>query len=99
MGGGQDNSEGTFNDPKHRVSGPGITRTLYSAVSLAGKRWEIGGDAEFYVQVVKPLRHFRTASGDSASIICADFGRRNYQFYLLFIQGIAGRVVSFYEII
>ncbi|EED95984.1 predicted protein [Thalassiosira pseudonana CCMP1335] len=31
MGGGHDDfSSGAFNDPKHRVSGPGLTRTMYS---------------------------------------------------------------------
>ncbi len=33
MGGGGDKfSSGTFDDPKHIVDGPGLTRTLYSVV-------------------------------------------------------------------
>ncbi|KAL7517398.1 hypothetical protein ACHAWX_002325 [Stephanocyclus meneghinianus] len=36
MGGGDDDlSLGTFNDPKHVVHGPGLTRTMYSAVTGA----------------------------------------------------------------
>ena len=36
MGGGHEDefSAGTFDDPKHAVDGPGLTRTMYSAVSL-----------------------------------------------------------------
>ena len=29
-----DLSKGDFNDPKHRVSGPGLMRTIYSTVSF-----------------------------------------------------------------
>ena len=29
-----DFATGTFDDPKHKISGPGLIRTMYSAVSL-----------------------------------------------------------------
>jgi len=35
--GGDEFSNGTFDDPKHKVNGPGVTRTMYSAVSLSGQ--------------------------------------------------------------